>query len=218
MVRPTTETLSATVRNELRRTVAIQILAYVFTKSSMKKADMERIMFECYHGNKGKDIASHVSMIARGESGYSELYDKVGVHITDSGTPSCAASATSSTSSGTGGEKLVLKSALIRSDERIMAGREINVQVLEKSSFKANSALTPGRTLLASANEAWRTIKKAIAIVKPRINSDGSPKDSGLSPEDIQEFVLEKMYRLLKNIGDNTGKSLGDGTDDDANK
>ena len=71
---------------------------------------------------------------------------------------------------------------------------------------------------MASANEAWRTIKKAIAIVKPRINADGSPKESGLSPEDIQEFVLEKMYPLLKKIGDNTGKSLGDGTDDDANK
>ena len=57
-----------------------------------------------------------------------------------------------------------------------------------------------------------------IAIVKPRINADGSPKDSGLSPEDIQYFVLENIYRLLKNIGDNTGKSLGDGTDDDANE
>ena len=88
-----------------------------------------------------------MSMIARGESGYSELYVKVGVHITYSGTPSCAASATSSTRSGTGGEKLVLKSALIRYDERIMAGREINVQVLEQSSFKANSGLTPGRNL-----------------------------------------------------------------------
>ena len=30
--------------------------------------------------------------------------------------------------------------------------------------------------------------------------------------------MLEKMYRLLKKIGDNTGKSLGDGTDDDANE
>ena len=99
MVPSTTETLSATVRNELRRTGAIKILAYVFTKSSTKKADMERIMFECYHVNKGKDIDSHVSMIARSKSGYSELYDKVGVHITYSGTPSCAASATSSTSS-----------------------------------------------------------------------------------------------------------------------
>ena len=105
MVRPTTETLSATVRNELRRTAAIKILAYVFTKRSMKKADMERIVFECYHGNKGKHIASRVSMIARGESGYSKLYDKVGVHITDSGNPSCAASATSFTSSGTGGAR-----------------------------------------------------------------------------------------------------------------
>ena len=112
----------------------------------------------------------------------------------------------------------MLKSALIRSDERIMSGHEINVQVLEKSSFKASSSLTPRRMMLASANEAWRTIKKAIAIVKPGINADGSPKDSGLSPEDIQEFVLEKMYRLLKKIGDNTGKSLGDGTDDDANE
>ena len=156
-------------------------------------------------------------MIARGESGYSELYDKVGVHITDSGTPSFAASATSSTSSGTEGEKLVLKSALIRSDDIIMAGRDINVQVLENSSFRANSALTPGRTLLASANEAWREIKKAIAIAKPHINAEGSPKDFGLSPEDIQEFVLEKMYPLLKKIGDNTGESLGDGTDGDAN-
>ena len=113
MVRPTTETLSATVRNKFRRTAALKSLAYVFTKRSMKKADMEHIMFECYHGNKGKDIASHVSMIARDESGYSELYDNIGVHITDSVTPSCAASATSSTSSGTGGKKLVLKSALI---------------------------------------------------------------------------------------------------------
>ena len=179
---------------------------------------MERIMFECYHGNKDKYIASHVSMIARDESGYSELYDKVGFHITDSGTPSCAASATSSTISGTGGKKLVLKSALICSDERIMSGREINVQVLENSSFKANSALTTRRTMLASADEAWRTIKKSIAIVKPRINAEGSPKESGLIPEDIQEFVLENMSRLLKNIGDNTWKSLGDGTDGDANE
>ena len=31
-------------------------------------ADMERIMFESYHGNKVKYIASHVSMIARGKA------------------------------------------------------------------------------------------------------------------------------------------------------
>ena len=68
MVRMTTETISATVRNELRRTAAIKMLAYVFTKSSMKKDDMERIMFECYHDNKVNDIASHVSMIATAKS------------------------------------------------------------------------------------------------------------------------------------------------------
>jgi hypothetical protein len=42
--------LPADIRNELRRTGAIMILNSIYTKKTMKRADIENVMYNSYHG------------------------------------------------------------------------------------------------------------------------------------------------------------------------
>jgi hypothetical protein len=192
--------ISASLRNELRRLSSLKILAYLYTKPSMKKGEQEELMKNCFHGNREKGIASHLMMLVRGEGEYADLYDRTINVVTD---PHAPASSVNS---------LVLKPELHRSDKTIIAGRHISEQTLQKTSFKSTAPLISGRNLLSAGNEALRTVKKAISIAKPLLNEDGSPKDSGTTHADIIRTVLDEMYATLSGR-----RSIDDEAEDDAN-
>lgn len=51
---------------------------------------------------------------------------------------------------------------------------------------------------MSAASDALRTIKKALAIVKPMINEDGAPLESGKSEAGILAAVRKQMWTSLK--------------------
>lgn len=82
----------------------------------------------------------------------------------------------------------------------LSSGQSITVKNLEYSSFKSDSPLISGRTLHKSAKDANCSIKKAIAFVKPLLNEDGSPKESGRAKMILKLFSWIKCMHSFRVI------------------
>jgi hypothetical protein len=202
--------LPAELRNEIRRTAALKGLAYVYSRKTMSQKDIISILFDCYHGNDKKGIASQVEQIVAASPPFNILYDK-------SLQPIVSDSVSLSSSSTSQYIRYTLKKDLTLTDTPYQAGREITRDVLEKVSFKTNSAILTGRTILKLGNGCLRTIKKAIAIALPLVDSEGNPVHSGTTIEDVKEKVLNEMYAQLKGKSsfDDEVEILTTGGDDD---
>jgi hypothetical protein len=83
----------------------------------------------------------------------------------------------------------------------VIAGKQTTVPVLEKNSF-GKGAQVSGRVLKRGADDALKTIKKAVSFVLSLLNDDGSPHNSGNRVDDVDAKVLDFMLCLLK--GKNT--------------
>jgi hypothetical protein len=188
--------IKAELRNELRRLGAVKGLDYVYSKGKMGVLDLRTLMYNVYHGNVVEGIASNAKMISEGAGDFADLYNVETIAVTDP------------TSTNLAGTCKTLKSELSRSDMPVVAGKQITVQILEKNSF-ANGIHVSGRTLKRGADDALKTIKKAVAFVLPLLNDDGSPKLSGTTHDDIDFKVLDFMFGLLK------GKNTVDDAEED---
>jgi hypothetical protein len=117
----------------------VKELSYLFTMQPMQKKHQEELMFNCYHVNDEKGIASHIEIICTGKGPYVEHYDRIANSITD---PAHVAAIST---------KLVLKPQLHCTDKRIEAGRNIIPVVLEKATFLELSPIDLGWEL----TELW---------------------------------------------------------------
>jgi hypothetical protein len=188
--------IKAELRNELRRLGSLKGLDYVYSKGKMGVADLRLLMFKIFHGDIAEGIASNAQMITEGTGDFAALYNAEMIAVTDPDP--------SSTNLDTTGLSLTLKTELSRSDVPVVAGKQITVQVLAKTNFN-NGVQVTGRTLKRGADEALKTIKKAVAFVLPLLNDDGSPIQSGMTVELmtlmpkslISCFVCSKAKNLL---------------------
>jgi hypothetical protein len=157
-------------------------------------------MEDIYHGNEKKGIMSHVDQFVKGSRPFAELFDVVNDAVTD----------IMSTASSQSVSRFILKGELLCTDTPYQVGRDITKEVLERTAFKKGSPLITGRTLFKLANNSLRTIRKAISIAVQLVDSEGQPKHSGTSLDDVKALVLDEMYMMMK------GKcSLDDCLDDD---
>jgi hypothetical protein len=96
----------------------------------------------------------------------------------------------------------------------LVAGKQITVPILEKNSFKDGVHIS-NRPLERGANEALKTIKKAVAaFVLPLLNDDGTLMQSGTTLDDIDAQVLNIMFVLLKSKN-TVDDAEEDGAEDD---
>jgi hypothetical protein len=186
--------IKAELRNELRRLGSLKGLDYVYSKGKMRVADLCLLIAE--------GIAFNTQMIKEGTGNFAALYNVEMIVVTDPDP--------SSTNLDTTGLSLTLNTELSRSNVPLVAGKQMTVQVLAKTNF-TNGVQITGRTLKIGADEALKTIKKAVAFVLPSLNDDGSPIQSGMTVNDIDAKVLDFMFCLLK------GKhSVDDAEEDEA--
>ena len=175
----------------------------------MKVKDIEDLMFNCYHGNEEKGYASNCESLSTGFGLYKHLFDEeLDTTIVTNQDSHITGRAVSS-------KKLRLLETFHRHEERNFYaghGQVICPENMERSSFSKNAPFLSGRSLFSCARDTLKTIKKAIAIVKPLLNDDGSPKESGKSAEDIDAYVLDQMYDFLRG-----GNSIDDPPDEEAN-
>jgi hypothetical protein len=103
--------LYKTIRDEIRRVIAIHAIYNIYQKSQMKQKAMFDMLEDTFHGNEAKGIVSQLKQVICGQPPFDGLYDKkVNVVTSDS--------LTNVTS-------LVLKKDLIQSEQVLMAGRDI---------------------------------------------------------------------------------------------
>ena len=73
--------IPASIRDELRRAVALYCLDIVFQRDSMKVAQMRKLMFDLYHGNDKMRIISHVQLLCDGKEMFEDFVLDVEYHI-----------------------------------------------------------------------------------------------------------------------------------------
>ena len=198
--------VSAAIRDELRRFIAVKALSIIFSRGQMTLRSMWSAIDDLYHGNVKKKIFSQVDQLINYQRPYSELFERredlIGTFMTGSGPENVYC--------------YVLKPDICRSEAPIIVGSDITKSVLEKTSFKKCSTLVTGKTLVRLAQDSLRNIKKAIALI-PTLDSvqsftsvDGITCKSGRTLLDVKEELLDKMFELLQ------GKtSFLDESDDD---
>lgn len=181
---PSTERLPASIRDELRRAVALYCMDIVYRKDSMKVAQMRSLMFDLYHGNDTKDIISHVKLLCNGEGVFADLFEERIETVVSKHTQTSVST-------------LHLKQLFSRSEKHFYVGRHITVETMQTVSFNSKTLAT-GRMLLSQAKDTLKTIKKACAELKQLVNEDGTPKKSGETTEDVVNQLLEIMFHSLK--------------------
>jgi hypothetical protein len=169
-------------------------LAYVYSRKTMFPKDIISILFDCYHDNDKKGIASQVEQILAASSPFIILYKKSLQSILTN-------SASFTFSSTSHYIRYILKKDLWLTETPYQVGRVIIKDILEKVSFKTDSLILSGRMILKSGNACLHTIQKAIAITLPLVDSEGNPVHSGMTIDNVKEKLLDNMYAQL------TGKS-----------
>ena len=157
----------------------------------MTLRSMWTVMEELYHGNGDKKIISQVDQLCNSRPPYTDLFEK----RMDLMTGPCGATQISCS---------VLKSDICRTEINVILGRDITKSVLEQTSFKKNSQLITGKTLVRLAQDSLKNIKKALAListldaVQSFTSADGITCKSGRTLLDVQEQLLDKMHELLQ--------------------
>ena len=182
---PTNERVTAPIRDELRRVIALYCMDIIFKKDSMKVAAMRTMMFDLFHGNASKDIISHVQLLCTADDVFADLFEERHDN------------AVNRQNQKDGVPPKQLKTIYARVEQPYILGRHITVDLLSTVSFNS-STLASGRMLLNAAKETLKTIKKACAELKQLVNEDGTPKKSGETVEDVVNQLLDIMFHALK--------------------
>lgn len=182
--------LTAVIRDELRRVIAVKAMAIIYSKASMTLRSMWGVMDELYHGASEKQIISQVDQLINARSPYSELFEKRNDLVTGN------------TNAAVQVNCYVLKSEICRVDAPIILGRDITKELLERTSF-TKKALITGKTLVRVAQDSLRNIKKALALISSldavqSYTSEGIVCKSGQTELDVKEQLLDKMFELLQ--------------------
>jgi hypothetical protein len=174
--------LPGKIRDEIRRTAALRLYSYICSQSQLKlRCQLTKIQ-DMYHGN--ETHISQIDQIVNGRPPFDELYNK-SIEVITNGT-----------TTNTNATVLTLKRELYRSKFPYVAGKEITRKILETNSFQGHN-LVSGRALLESAKLTLKTIRKAVAISKNYVDSNGTPKHSGHTIDDVLESILDEMYTVL---------------------
>ena len=145
---PSTDRITAALRDELRRVVALYCMDVIYRKDPMKVNAMRTLMFDLFHGNSSKNIISHVDLLCRGDDIFSDLFEDrqdnvVNRRCQDEAIP-----------------PKQLKPLYSRAEKPYVLGKHITVEAISNASFN-RPTLVSGRTLLSNAQDTLRTIKKA---------------------------------------------------------
>ena len=73
---PSNERVPASIRDELRRTVALYCMDIIYKKDPMKVNAMRQLMHDLYHGNQTKRTISHVKLLCAGEEMFESMFEE----------------------------------------------------------------------------------------------------------------------------------------------
>ena len=138
------------------------------------------LVFDLYHGNKGKNIISMCHLLLTHQPPFDVLFeDRTDPIVSKSNSDNATKQ---------------IKVIYSRNNNPTYLEEHITMDVLQKTSFKKAAGLLQGRTILDTGKKCLATIRKACSIAKEHVKEDGMPKRSSETIEDVINNVLEEMY------------------------
>ena len=201
---PTINRSSSYLHKEVQRCIAISALDTAYALPPMKKYDLEKKVFELYHGTGDDNNISYTSLCLEGKLQFKPLWEATD----ESASIKCHS------------EHLVMKQSIVRCDEKLIANVTLTPHSLSRATLKLNcKAMISSRTLFNSAMLGLKNMKKAyayaLAFCEP---GPGMNFPSGTTERDLDIHVLRCMYKeMSKNTsreGSDCGDNSGGGEDD----
>mmetsp|Transcript_2016 Transcript_2016/g.2280 ORF Transcript_2016/g.2280 Transcript_2016/m.2280 type:complete len:486 (+) Transcript_2016:179-1636(+) len=169
------------IRDQLRYLLYVKIYdAMCSARKGNQKLSLKQqqtFCFDHYHGNEKKDIVSVVDEFLRRENEFSSCFVPHRVHT---------------------GEFVLSNKFYIypEADDKVQLNKNITAVCLKRTSFKTNSAIVQGRTILTAALRALRALRKVIPIAEKLWDfKTGLHKlGSGGNHEKAIELLLDRCY------------------------
>ena len=139
------------IRDQLRYLLYVKIYdAMCSARKGNQKLSLKQqqtFCFDHYHGNEKKDIVSVVDEFLRRENEFSSCFVPHRVHT---------------------GEFVLSNKFYIypEAEDKVQLNKNITAVCLKRTSFKTNSAIVQGRTILTAALRALRALRKVIPIAE----------------------------------------------------
>jgi hypothetical protein len=163
----------AFVQKQLQTAAAVGAMSYVYGLEAVKLKQVQQKLFDCYHGNPTAGMVPMVGDLMKGENAYSELWDR-----SDDG-------------------QATLKSRFMqKNDVLYYAGTHITISSLSTAN-QSTSVLADGRLIYSMAQNALKHGKKALSIEMDAYVDGKLP--SGWNDDDLDQHILDGMWRLLNN-------------------
>jgi hypothetical protein len=174
-----------TIRDELRMAIALKGYSSIREGSGKTLKQQMDLLYQFFHGQEPTH-PSQLRLLCNGGYPYNEFYES----------SSKVATKKSSTANDT--SSLVLKQSLSLDRFRTYyAGIDIKHKDLEKKHM-TGLMLMSGRSLLALAKKGYKMFKKANSFAEQKWDiKKCQPKESGLTIEDIVDFVRTEMFKSL---------------------
>jgi len=177
--------VSATLRKECQRSIAIHRFGKLFLETSKKKKELQSRLYRLFHGD-GATAGDHgiiggVDEFCQGIGPFSQMYEM------DAGVPGA---------NGTTFKRLIKVSYLCDDGaQNISVGKE-DADITRSMIVVLNDktpTLVSGRTLMKQAEEGVKNGKKALAFAMTILDSNGN-LPSGANADDLIEHVLQSMW------------------------
>ena len=124
---PTTiDRLPATLREELRRCIALKGMDVLYKKSSMKVCEQRSFMYDAFHGNRSRGVISMVHQLCAGAEEFAELFEDRTDQVLNRGDE---------------GNTKQLKTKFSRAEKSYLLGKHIDVKSMSETNYKNKTSV-----------------------------------------------------------------------------
>ena len=163
----------AFIQKQMQQAVAVGAMTYVDGLEAMKLKQVYQKLFDSFHGNPTSGLLPMVNDLLTGGNAYAQLWD-------------CSED----------GQKTVRSRFTQKHDMLFNSGTHLTVSSLLTAN-QSTSVLADGRLLYSLAQNALKHGKKALSIETAAYVDGKLP--SGWNEDDLDNHILDGMWRLLNN-------------------
>ena len=181
----------ASILKQLRATAALMCFDHIFGLPTMPITEMQRKLYNMYHGNEELNIVSQVELMCGGKGAFSEMFNVIQTVVTN---PEADVNTESSDTSQS--RSLVLHPALCQYQSHIQytSGTHFTAAMLKCSTKKVTEDKCSGRFLLDLCKQTVANIKKASIVADEWLINNEQP--SGTNWDDLYAHLIENHDKI----------------------
>ena len=185
------KSIPASLLKQLRATAALMCYDDLFGQPTMPMQELQRKIYNMYHGNEDLNMISQVDMMCDGKGSYSHMYSIVQTVVTNA-----EEDVNNDTASTSSSRSLVLHPSLLAYDTHIQYAFRVHyIPLMLKASTKSlNKDRCTGRFLMDLCKHTVANLKKASIIADEwMVNND---KPSGTNRDDLYAHLLDNYEKI----------------------